>query len=135
MGKGGGSCDRPALAISGDGAVAMNLPQLYQAWAGNELGIPPVDIESVQFNSTIGDGSHDLNSDDFSTFAGSEIWRARVTLTNGTNESINLFDANPVNLLMYFAKERNITIQCEEPKPLTDGEKASAAISADIERY
>lgn len=113
----------------------MDLPDLYRAWAGEYLHVASDDIEAVEFHSTTGGGSRDIKSDDFSTFAGDEIWSASVEFKNGSRERIRVFDANPVNLLMGFAEKHNIIIGHKASKPLTKDEKTRNAISDDIQAW
>ena len=107
----------------------MQLAELYRRWVSAYEGLPLDRIESVAFSSYVGEGSHDLDSEDFSTFAGCEVWSADVVLKDGTHRHVALWDQNPVRMIMDFARDNSIHIEAE---PMTREQQDYAAIEADL---
>lgn len=89
----------------------MNIEDVYRGWAAEDLGISSKLIKKVSFSHSVGGGSIFLESDDFSTFAGCEIWKAEILMKNGSYRSINLYDYNPVSAIAYWAEKRGYKIE------------------------
>lgn len=78
-----------------------SVEQLTKEWIAHREGIDPQTIEHVVIESLgIHEGSPDLDDDDFSTFAGLEMFSAEITFTDGRHESRPLYDINPVNEIL-----------------------------------
>jgi hypothetical protein len=83
-------------------------------------------IHSVSFSHFAGGGSSSLDDDDFSTFAGCELWSVDILLKDGSSKSIMLYDANPASLVYDFVRRKKIEI--EFPEAPSDFERLEAAI-------
>ena len=100
----------------------MHIKDVYRHWAASHKGIPVEDIISVTFSSSIGGGSPNIDDNNFSTFAGCEMWTADLQLAGGDPDYwrdgyIDLFDSNPVNLIWRFAQDNDIEIDFTEDPP------------------
>lgn len=107
----------------------MQLEELYRYWIAEYENMELDLIESVSFSSYVGEGNHDLDNTDFSTFAGCEVWTASVLLKDGKYKTVSLWDQNPVSMILDFARKEDIQI---EAKILTREEQDYAAIEADL---
>lgn len=91
--------------------------ELYRHWAAERLDVSVDTVSDVHFSSYIAEGSSDLASDSFSTFAGCEVWSASVRMADGRVRSLRLWDSSPVWHLTEYARAHGHTIEfANEPE-------------------
>lgn len=111
-------------------STELSLQEVYKRWAANRVGCSTSYVSEVSFWSTHVEGSSDINSDDFSTFAGDEVHGANIRFKDGTSKMIRLFDENPVNVIMEFVKRKDYKIIKDV---VTEDDLVKMAISKDID--